>query len=100
LHGLRTRYGLTSVRSYPNERLLIFLFNLMPKIAARDGTRLYVEEVGAGTPVVFVHEYAGDYRSWEPQIFLCRQPPLRNIQPANAALADLFSAAEAGLARP
>jgi pimeloyl-ACP methyl ester carboxylesterase len=46
----------------------------MPKIAARDGTRLYVEEVGAGTPVVFVHEYAGDYRSWEPQMrFLCRQ---------------------------
>ena len=21
-----------------------------------------------GTPVVFVHEYAGDYRSWEPQL--------------------------------
>jgi pimeloyl-ACP methyl ester carboxylesterase len=46
----------------------------MPKVAARDGTRLYLEEVGAGTPVVFVHEYAGDYRSWEPQMrFLCRQ---------------------------
>ena len=22
----------------------------------------------AGTPVIFVHEYAGDYRSWEPQM--------------------------------
>jgi len=40
----------------------------MPHIAAQDGTRLYVEEAGAGTPVVFIHEYAGDYRSWEPQM--------------------------------
>ena len=40
----------------------------MPKISAADGTRLYVEEIGAGTPVVFVHEYAGDYRSFEPQL--------------------------------
>src|SRR5204862_7903418 len=29
---------------------------------------LYYEEAGAGTPVVFVHEFAGDYRSWEPQV--------------------------------
>ena len=40
----------------------------MPHIAARDGTRLYYEEVGAGTPVIFIHEYAGDYRSWEMQM--------------------------------
>jgi len=40
----------------------------MPKIVASDGTKLYVEEIGCGTPVVFVHEYAGDYRSWEPQM--------------------------------
>jgi pimeloyl-ACP methyl ester carboxylesterase len=40
----------------------------MPHIAASDGTRLYVEEVGSGTPVVFVHEYAADYRTWEPQM--------------------------------
>jgi pimeloyl-ACP methyl ester carboxylesterase len=46
----------------------------MPKISAADGTRLYVEEIGAGTPVVFVHEYAGDYRNFEPQLrYLCRQ---------------------------
>ena len=31
----------------------------MPHITARDGTRLYYEEAGQGTPVVFVHEYAG-----------------------------------------
>lgn len=46
----------------------------MPYATAGDGVKLYYEESGAGTPVVFVHEYAGDYRSWEPQVrYLCRQ---------------------------
>ncbi|MFA6264556.1 MAG: alpha/beta hydrolase [Pseudolabrys sp.] len=40
----------------------------MPHITMRDGVRLYVEEAGQGTPVIFVHEYAGDYRTWEPQM--------------------------------
>jgi pimeloyl-ACP methyl ester carboxylesterase len=40
----------------------------MPKIKTTDGVNLYYEESGAGTPVVFVHEFAGDYRTWEPQM--------------------------------
>jgi pimeloyl-ACP methyl ester carboxylesterase len=40
----------------------------MPKITTTDGTKLYYEETGAGTPVVFVHEFAGDYRTWEAQM--------------------------------
>ncbi|MEI9804903.1 MAG: alpha/beta hydrolase [Pseudolabrys sp.] len=40
----------------------------MPHTPARDGTKLYYEEAGEGTPIVFVHEYAGDYRTWEPQM--------------------------------
>ena len=40
----------------------------MPHITSQDGTRLYYEEAGSGTPVVFVHEYAADYRTWEPQM--------------------------------
>jgi pimeloyl-ACP methyl ester carboxylesterase len=40
----------------------------MPHIAAADGVKLYYQEVGTGTPMVFVHEYAGDYRTWEPQL--------------------------------
>jgi pimeloyl-ACP methyl ester carboxylesterase len=40
----------------------------MTRIAALDGTTLHVEETGSGTPVVFVHEFAGDHRSWEPQM--------------------------------
>ena len=30
--------------------------------------RLYYEEVGQGVPVLFVHEFASDYRGWEPQM--------------------------------
>ena len=40
----------------------------MPHITTRDGVRLYYEEAGSGSAVVFVHEYAGDYRSWEAQM--------------------------------
>jgi pimeloyl-ACP methyl ester carboxylesterase len=36
--------------------------------AQADGARLYYEEVGNGFPVMFVHEFAGDLRSWEPQL--------------------------------
>jgi pimeloyl-ACP methyl ester carboxylesterase len=40
----------------------------MPHIGTRDGVRLYYEEAGSGSAVVFVHEYAGDYRTWEAQM--------------------------------
>ncbi len=40
----------------------------MPQARTDDGIRLHYEETGAGTPVVFVHEFAGDARSWEPQL--------------------------------
>src|SRR5262249_52379539 len=40
----------------------------MPYATTDDGVRLYSEETGSGTPVIFVHEFAGDLRSWEPQI--------------------------------
>ncbi|MCG8548655.1 MAG: alpha/beta hydrolase [Alphaproteobacteria bacterium] len=32
------------------------------------GVRMYYEDTGEGVPIVFVHEFAGDYRSWEPQV--------------------------------
>src|SRR5260221_423834 len=34
----------------------------------KDAPRLYYEESGSGTPLVFVHEFAGDHGSWEPQL--------------------------------
>ena len=40
----------------------------MPYARTDDGVKLHYEETGAGTPVIFVHEFAGDHRSWEPQM--------------------------------
>jgi 3-oxoadipate enol-lactonase len=40
----------------------------MPYATTSDNVRLYYEEVGQGTPILFVHEFAGDHRSWEPQL--------------------------------
>jgi len=40
----------------------------MPHALTDDGVRLYYEETGSGTPVIFVHEYAGDHRAWETQM--------------------------------
>lgn len=40
----------------------------MPSISTDDGVALHYEEAGSGIPMVFVHEFAGDHRSWEPQL--------------------------------
>lgn len=39
----------------------------MPTLAV-NGVDIYYEEVGSGAPILFLHEFAGDYRSWEPQM--------------------------------
>ena len=36
--------------------------------AEGEGARLFYEDSGRGTPIVFVHEFAGDLRSWESQV--------------------------------
>jgi pimeloyl-ACP methyl ester carboxylesterase len=40
----------------------------MPHATTDDGVRLYFEETGSGHPVILVHEFAGDLRSWEQQM--------------------------------
>ncbi|MBI5909210.1 MAG: alpha/beta hydrolase [Betaproteobacteria bacterium] len=40
----------------------------MPHITSGDGVKLYYEEAGQGTPILFVHEFMGEYRSWEAQL--------------------------------
>lgn len=40
----------------------------MPHITTDDGIKLYIEDTGSGEPIIFVHEFAGDYRAWEPQV--------------------------------
>ena len=42
--------------------------NEMPHLTTDDGVKLYYEETGSGIPIIFVHEFAGDHRAWEPQI--------------------------------
>ena len=36
--------------------------------AGVNGVSIYYEEVGQGLPLVFVHEFAGDAQSWQPQM--------------------------------
>ncbi len=40
----------------------------MPYTTTDDGVKLYFEETGSGQPIVFVHEFAADHRSWEAQM--------------------------------
>jgi pimeloyl-ACP methyl ester carboxylesterase len=53
---------------YNDNKQRIFKESIMPYATTDDGVRLYFEETGSGSPVIFVHEFAGDLRSFEPQM--------------------------------
>ncbi len=40
----------------------------MSFIETDDNVKIYYESYGKGQSIIFVHEFAGDHRSWEPQI--------------------------------
>ncbi len=40
----------------------------MPYATTSDNVRLYYEEAGTGSPILFIHEFAGDHRNWELQV--------------------------------
>ena len=40
----------------------------MPHAVTSDNVRLYFEEAGSGTPILFLHEFAADHTNWEPQM--------------------------------
>ncbi|WP_170545482.1 alpha/beta fold hydrolase [Ruegeria arenilitoris] len=40
----------------------------MPEFQSADGLTLFYEDTGAGAPILFVHEFGGDYRSWHRQV--------------------------------
>ena len=40
----------------------------MPHATTRDDVRIYFEEAGQGTPIIFLHEFAADHTNWEPQM--------------------------------
>jgi pimeloyl-ACP methyl ester carboxylesterase len=73
-------------------------------ITTSDGIRLYALSTGSGAPLVFVHEFSGDARSWEPQLgffsryyrctaYCARGYPPSDV-PAAAAAYDQVRAAE------
>jgi pimeloyl-ACP methyl ester carboxylesterase len=46
----------------------------VPFATADDGIRIAYEETGSGFPLLFIHEFAGDSRSWESQVrYFCRR---------------------------
>jgi pimeloyl-ACP methyl ester carboxylesterase len=49
-------------------RLHSSMLSIVPRATASDGVALHWEESGSGTPILFVHEFAGDHRSWAPQV--------------------------------
>src|ERR1700743_4007927 len=40
----------------------------VPYAIANDKVKLYYEEAGSGTPILFLHEFAADHTNWEPQM--------------------------------
>ena len=40
----------------------------MADFTTADGVKIFYESEGAGTPILFVHEFGGDYRSWARQV--------------------------------
>src|SRR5689334_2778573 len=40
----------------------------MPYLTTDDNVKIYFEETGSGRPILFIHEFSGDYRAWELQI--------------------------------
>jgi len=66
----------------------------LPSISSTDGTSLYYEETGAGDPVLFIHEFAGNHRTWAAQIDIlgktrrCIAYSARGYWPSDVPLRD------------
>jgi len=70
----------------------------MPYAVTPDKVKLHYEEVGHGAPILFVHEFAGDHRSWEPQLrefgkrYRCIAYAARGYKPSDVpADTDVYS---------
>src|SRR3954447_2747838 len=69
----------------------------MPFANTADNVQLYYEEAGEGTPILFIHEFAADYASWEPQMryfsrsHRCISYSARGYIPSHIPPADAYS---------
>ncbi len=75
-------------------------------ITTKDGVRLHVEEVGAGVPILFIHEFGGNHGSWEPQLrhfsrrhrcltYAARGYPPSQVPPDPASYSQAIAVADA-----
>lgn len=61
----------------------------MPEATTDDGVRLHYDDTGSGDAILFLHEFAGDHRSWEPQVrhfargYRCLVPAARGFPPSD-----------------
>jgi len=68
----------------------------MPYATTSDDVQLYFEEAGSGTPILFIHEFAADYASWEPQMryfsrsYRCISYSARGYIPSHIPPADAY----------
>lgn len=64
----------------------------MPHAHTDDDVEVYYDDTGTGDAVVFLHEFAGDHRSWEPQVrhfartYRCIVPAARGFPPSGVPL--------------
>ena len=62
-------------------------------VITSDGVTLHTESTGDGDAILFIHEYAGDHRSWEPQVrrfsrsHRCITYPARGYSPSQVPAA-------------
>lgn len=69
----------------------------MPYAVASDQVRIYFEEAGQGTPIIFLHEFAADYTNWEPQMryfsrgHRCITYSARGYTPSDVPSGDVYS---------
>ena len=58
--------------------------------AQADGARIHYDEAGAGKPILFLHEFGGDMRSWDDQVrhfargWRCVRAAARGYPPSDA----------------
>ncbi len=61
----------------------------MPAATTDDDVTIHYEDTGSGDVIVFLHEFAGDQRSWEPQVrhfsrsYRCLVPAARGFPPSD-----------------
>lgn len=62
--------------------------------AKSEGASIHFEETGQGAPILFLHEYAGDHRSWADQVrhfsrgYRCISMSARGYPPSDVPATD------------